>query len=505
MPYHPQAGALDPSVLQGLNPRVASAVIEHAQKYFMTEHVKVPNCIEHVFSHIQGCVYQDLAYRHGLYPEIEQSQLQEAAYAVGIFDNPAKDLLLVTDFRRWAHRLKQNAGWQLLRYKNNHLKKHQEVILWELLQEAYNAWLRSHNRWTKEHSNLKEKPFDKRHPSMSDTSCCQFLTDYIRRHSKPESGGLRVVDFELLRKSAHAASLHGFEGSGCDLSNDDYSKWAKILIEKEDVAERKPPLRAILKEGRTKWQRMKSSNNTSSNGVITPSTFAEVSIVDNVSDELQDDSAFISRRCDFCTKETQINNRTHQMLQSIVKGKKFFCPFCVRYDLHTKKQRHVLIISLRAMIGYLYYMRYTGRVPDLYFSQLRDMVQTHVSIGEMNPVFSYDPESFCWFIDFNRVGKAPHKIPLVAVLHTVIEMITAFNPYEHIKDFKSHKYINRFIDSLNEFYNSRRRPVDKPICAPTLHNCASNTKEMKKGADKKLDIASYRSFTPSKFHPHKMR
>ena len=228
--------------------------------------------------------------------------------------------------------------------------------------------------------------------------------------------------------------------------------------------------------------------------------FSEVAIEDAGSHQLWDGSTLISRQCDFCLKETPVHTRTGILLRRISGASQFYCLFCVRHDCHTKKRKHVLIVTLRGLIGYLYNSCYQGKAPKLYVSELEDMLRLHVAVGEQNPVFSYDPESYCWLVDFTKIGTTQHKIPVAEVLRTINEMISAFNPYELIPDFKSNKLVEKYKEAIDDFYSKRYRPEGKRICAPTLVGCARETREMvTNNVTKyvKLDLAGYRNFAPN--------
>lgn len=345
---------------------------------------------------------------------------------------------------------------------------------------------------------------------LADKSCPEFLSEYIANYSTPCGLGKSDVSAVVLRQAAVEANFYGFDGTTAQAHDDDYIDWAACL-KKREIADRKPPLVELLRDGRKHWVQLKigGADNGSASARVPrmASFFSEIEIEDDDNEDLHDPSTQVSCQCDFCGKESQIYHRSSVLLAQLTKGSQFFCPFCVRHDLHTRKRNNVLVFTMRAMIGYLYYTCYFGKAPRLYLSQLEDMVENHVQIGKLNPLFVYDRESFCWFVDFSKVGHTKHKIAVNEVLHTVLEMITAFNPYENIKDFKGHKYAQRFVVAVNDFYHRRYRPNDKLICAPTLVQCASETRDGGKGANanKKLDVAAFRHFTPCRLRYHKSR
>lgn len=246
----------------------------------------------------------------------------------------------------------------------------------------------------------------------------------------------------------------------------------------------------------------------------TKASFSDIDIVEETSGgEIFSYDTTISRKCDFCEKETTIYPQMQRLISSLTHGRNFFCPFCIRHNFNTKKRLHVMILSLRALIGYKYHMLYYLKKPILSLSELQDEINDHIKIGEMNPLFSYDHETFCWFIDFSRIGNSRKKTDVTEVIRTVNEMISAFNPYSYIKDFKSSKYTERFQEAIIDFYKQRYRPEGKRICIPTLQNCATDSKDLQNstsnivtsGNTKKVDVTDFRNFTLSEMqlHPRK--
>lgn len=227
-------------------------------------------------------------------------------------------------------------------------------------------------------------------------------------------------------------------------------------------------------------------------------SFSEVQVIDVTSDSIIDRESLTTRRCSFCEKETPITKRGLDLLRNFSRDSKFYCTFCIRHNFHTKKRHNVLMLSFRALIGYLYYTHYYTKTPTLYLCQIQDLINWHVMIGEQNPVFTYDPDTYCWFIDFEKIGKSNKRIPLQEVFNTIHEIVSAFNPYENIKDFSGHKYIERFTEAIKDFYAKRYRPEGKPICVPTLTGCANNAlMNSNTFAKSKIDSGTLKNFLPS--------
>ena len=73
------------------------------------------------------------------------------------------------------------------------------------------------------------------------------------------------------------------------------------------------------------------------------------------SGELSDD---FFRKCHFCEKSCQFSPEQLQLIHKLSGSNNFYCPFCLRNNLHTKANRDVLILSFRSIIGYLYFQNY---------------------------------------------------------------------------------------------------------------------------------------------------
>jgi hypothetical protein len=200
-------------------------------------------------------------------------------------------------------------------------------------------------------------------------------------------------------------------------------------------------------------------------------TVMDVQIEEDTGTLLQSNTR-VFRKCSFCGKETVMTMRLQQLIQTLIQSKKFYCRFCVENEFYTKKSKHVLILSYKAIISYIYYNNYYyNKETKLYLSQIQDMIDNHVKIGYQNPVFAYDPESFYWFIDFSKVGVTGRRVSVDSVIDTINEILIAFNLYENIDGFKGYKLCGKFSEAILDFYNKRYRPVGKLVLSPTLLGC----------------------------------
>jgi hypothetical protein len=175
--------------------------------------------------------------------------------------------------------------------------------------------------------------------------------------------------------------------------------------------------------------------------------------------------------CCFCDKMVKVNSHNFESFQKLNK-KKFYCPFCLRNNHHFRSARHILPFSYRAIIGYYYYRLYDINPHKLYFSQIEDCIKKHENIGLQNPVFSYDPNTFLWYLDFNRIGNARRKAPFQEVLKTTKMMLDCFDLKKHQSLFVEDSMQSKFDKALDLFYQKRKRPKDRKMLIPTLDKLA---------------------------------
>lgn len=201
---------------------------------------------------------------------------------------------------------------------------------------------------------------------------------------------------------------------------------------------------------------------------VCPVKLAELS--PESSDELSD---VVFRKCFFCEKTCQINFEQSSFLQKLSGPGKFFCPFCLRHNLHNKDNRDILILSFRSIVGYLYFQNYlyTLNQNKIWISEIEDYVLSHKLAGEVNPLFLYDVDTMLWFVDFSRVGQSKKKIPINEILKTISSILTCFNLWETIPNLKTSSLFKKYNDAIKLFYESRYRPENKKILIPTLIEC----------------------------------
>jgi hypothetical protein len=177
----------------------------------------------------------------------------------------------------------------------------------------------------------------------------------------------------------------------------------------------------------------------------------EVDIVQTKMHELE--GVKVSRKCNFCEKETIAYPETQRLTEKLCHPNKFYCNFCLRHNLNTKSNKHVLMMSFRAIFGYYYYEYYhQPKIQTMYLSEIQDYINLHRDIGLQNPVFSYDPESYTWFVDFRRVGASKKKIDLKDVKCTVIDILASFNLASIVTNISMCKLYQKYEEAIDDFY-----------------------------------------------------
>ena len=166
--------------------------------------------------------------------------------------------------------------------------------------------------------------------------------------------------------------------------------------------------------------------------------------------------------CEFCKKP--IKSLEEHNISVSLEDKSLYCTFCIRNRFNNKDSKNVLIISFRGIIGYLYHLKYATKNRKIHLSQLKDMIYCHMSVGLKNPVFNYDPETYLWYIDFNRIGRGRKKLDFDLVHAHLDKILKCFDlSSEH------HEMVfEKFEKSLIQFYEKRQRPKNKKMLIPTM-------------------------------------
>lgn len=220
----------------------------------------------------------------------------------------------------------------------------------------------------------------------------------------------------------------------------------------------------------------------------------ELTPVEDVIEEVLSDK--IIYNCAFCGKGVDVAPDLRQWCERLSGNDAFYCASCLRNELNMKKSKDILVISFRGIIGFLYYAFYavpSSHSRKISYSEIKDIIRSHERVGLYNPVFSYDPDSYLWFIDFSKVGKGRKKIKLKDVLKTITNILACFNLYERLYNIKMCEVYEKYEEAVTKFYEQRSRPPGRKLCVPTLYGCGFND------TYKHFTYEDTRQFTPSDF------
>lgn len=209
--------------------------------------------------------------------------------------------------------------------------------------------------------------------------------------------------------------------------------------------------------------------------------------VQNVKLLLKENSAnFNYCECGFCHKTEDVSPN-NLLLNETIAGS-YYCSHCIRHGFHTRNNRNILMISFRAIPAYYYYYNYSTKgYKKIWLSEIKDMLELHAKTGLQNPVFSYDSDSYMWFVDFSKIGRGRKKIALQSVQETIINILSCFNLYKFLVNFRSSQLYNKYNESIVAFYEHRFLLSNQKQLIPSLEDCAD--------IDKKANIELMRNFS----------
>src|SRR3972149_7353111 len=184
--------------------------------------------------------------------------------------------------------------------------------------------------------------------------------------------------------------------------------------------------------------------------------------------------------CSFCEKEIILESYHASMYEKMVKSQDFHCANCIRSDFNTKRKRDILVLTFRAIFGYIYYREYAKPYADrtIYLAELQDFIDAHVKVGLLNPAFSYDPDNYLWFADFSKIGSGKRQLQLEEIYKTIVNILACFNLFDSVPNVQMHKIYDKYNEAINLFYEKRQRPEGKRLLVPTLSACGGNVKTM---------------------------
>jgi hypothetical protein len=203
------------------------------------------------------------------------------------------------------------------------------------------------------------------------------------------------------------------------------------------------------------------------------------------------DNAHVYRKCNFCEKLISVTNHDQKYSDQLVGKDKFFCHFCIRNGFFTKLNKNVLILTFRGLFSYYYYCYYIAQKSQpFYYGDITDFVEMQCKTAWQNPLFMYDHESFCWFVDFGKIGT--NKIPVEAVLKTVIQVLASMGLYDHVRECSPYKVYKKYKNAIEAFYTKRIRIGGDKIFNPTLMDC-----DIPKSGGKYISEDILKGFVPS--------
>lgn len=175
--------------------------------------------------------------------------------------------------------------------------------------------------------------------------------------------------------------------------------------------------------------------------------------------------------CAFCEKLVKISSLNFNSCKKLG-GNKFYCPFCLRHNFHHRSSRHVLALSFRAIIGHYYHKHYlpstTHKPRRIWMNEITNYIDGQQRLGLCSPVFSYEPSTFLWFIDFNRVGKDSRKAPYSEVKDMVRLLLALLDLHEHYGPYAFDDMWKKYEKALDLFYKQRKRPKGVRMLIPTM-------------------------------------
>jgi hypothetical protein len=178
------------------------------------------------------------------------------------------------------------------------------------------------------------------------------------------------------------------------------------------------------------------------------------------------------RHCSFCCKKCHSNDFNRSICERMSGDDSFYCAFCLRNGFNTKNRKDVLILSFRAIIGWLYYYKYVSvTAGKIWFTELEDSIEIHRRVGLTNPAFFYDPETFLWFVNFARIGSGRKRQPIEDIHKTVINILACFNLSMNVPSLDTTEFFAKYRKSIDEFYEKRQRPKNKHMLIPTFSGC----------------------------------
>lgn len=171
--------------------------------------------------------------------------------------------------------------------------------------------------------------------------------------------------------------------------------------------------------------------------------------------------------CTFCGKLVEVSDINFKSYENL-SPKNFHCSHCLRHDYHINS-KNVLVVSYRGIIGFYYYKFYASSNRKLFISQIQDLIEAHVEVGLSNPVFTYDPDTFLWFVDFSKIGNQSNKAPYSEVCETFKSIFNQFDVQIYCSVYQSNQIWSKFYKAIDSYHKTKKRPKDRKMLIPTFH------------------------------------
>jgi hypothetical protein len=175
------------------------------------------------------------------------------------------------------------------------------------------------------------------------------------------------------------------------------------------------------------------------------------------------------KACIFCEKMVRMSHDNYKSCTRMSRNR-FYCPFCLRNNFHLKSARNVLIFSYRGIIGYYYLKHYRKKVAakKIYLNQIEDFIDLHQRVGLRNPALSYDPDTYLWYADFNKIGTDSWKAPYEEVMHSIKWTLSCFEISKVMFQTDQDKMWAKYQKAFELFYQQRKRPQGRKMLIPTM-------------------------------------
>ena len=158
------------------------------------------------------------------------------------------------------------------------------------------------------------------------------------------------------------------------------------------------------------------------------------------------DSCPALNECNFCQKIYE-PSVTMDSLNNILAPGGRFCRFCMRNKFYSPEvTKNVAILSYRCLIGYIHYA-FAQNNNIIYGAELKEMIQDHVSASSSNPLFSYDPDTYNWYINMEPV--ASNKIKYKEIGLTIASQLCALGIAEVFYRGSPHLIYQRIMYGLS--------------------------------------------------------